>query len=321
MPSRRNLSRKPSFMASEGFSPWPPLNPECLPEWHQRHIHDIRENPACGNISQCKKHLSEMPLHTWKFNSHAWLFIWKSVTNCPWWTAPSVYSTVPQQTTSGNAEPSIFRQHAFFSSALLDLHPCLLFTPLSTCILFHAFINASLPCPHLGRNKRSCRKSMSSELRTRGEPCAPFRATGHGLAECNLKSNNTFQTGPQVRMRTGLFPASQGLKWKGLVLFTLGEKGWQTVILHQGLQRRKKAERRFCFHFQISELSQGRRSGGRCGWVSRRVQTGIASCVCPLGSVTHTSPWLNWKACAPLTDWQQPVCTEHQHLREIHNQP
>lgn len=143
---------------------------------------------------------------------------------------------------------------------LLSPHPWLLYTALSMCILFHAFINPSLPCPHLGRNKRSCRKSMSSELRTRGEPCVPFRATGHGLAECNLKSNNTFQTGLQVRMRAGLSPKSR-LQMKRLVLFTLGKKGWQTVILHQGLQRRKKAERRFCFHFQISELSQGRRRG------------------------------------------------------------
>jgi hypothetical protein len=72
---------------------------------------------------------------------------------------------------------------------------------------------------------------MSSELRNRGEPWIPFQPTGHGLAECNLKSNNTFQTSLKVQRRTGLFPKSR-LKMKRLVLFTLGKKGWQTVILH-----------------------------------------------------------------------------------------
>lgn len=65
---------------------------------------------------------------------------------------------------------------------------------------------------------------MSSELRNRGEPYVPFRPTGHGLAECNLKSNNTFQTSLKVQMRTGWFPKSR-FKMERLVLFTLGKKG------------------------------------------------------------------------------------------------
>lgn len=201
-----------------------------------------------------------MATHTWKWISHAWLFIWKSVTNCPQWTAWSVYTTVSQTNHTWDHRDFNFQTTCYFSSALLSPHPCLLFTALSTCILFHACINPSLPCPHLSSNKRSCRKSMSSELRNRGEPCVPFRPTGHRLAECNLKSNNTFQTSLKVQMRTSWFPKSR-LKMKRLVLFTLGKKGWQTVILHQGLQKRKKAEWRFCFHFQIAELSQGRRRG------------------------------------------------------------
>lgn len=112
----------------------------------------------------------------------------------------------------------------FLNSELLSPHPDLLFTALYTCILFHAFINPSLPCPHFSSNKRSCRKSMSSKLRNRGEPCVPFQPTGHGLAECNLKSNNTFQTSLKAQMRTGLSPKSR-LKMKRLVLFTLGKKG------------------------------------------------------------------------------------------------
>jgi hypothetical protein len=40
-------------------------------------------------------------------------------------------------------------------------YPSLLFTTFYTCILFHASINPSLPCPHFSSNKRSCIKSMN----------------------------------------------------------------------------------------------------------------------------------------------------------------
>lgn len=59
--------------------------------------------------------------------------------------------------------------------------PSLLFTAFYTCILFHAFINPSLACLHLSSNKRSCSKSMNSELRNRASPAYPFDPPGTGL--------------------------------------------------------------------------------------------------------------------------------------------
>lgn len=72
------------------------LNPDRLPEWHQRLIRYIRKSLPVETLASGKKHLNEMAMHTWKLISHAWLFIWKSVTKCPRWIAWSVYTTVSQ---------------------------------------------------------------------------------------------------------------------------------------------------------------------------------------------------------------------------------
>lgn len=55
----------------------------------------------------------------------------------------------------------------------------------------------------------------------------------------------------------------------------------------------KESGEKVLFSLSNLRIKSGKEEWGRCGWASRRAQTGIASCVCPLGSVTHTSPWLN----------------------------
>lgn len=206
-----------------------------------------------------------MPLHTWKLNSHAWLFIWKSVTTVLGELLQVSTARLPKQTTSGNAEPSIFRQRALLALRSSARTPawCLLRFPRVFC--FMLLLIQVFPAPISVVTKEAVENQWAQSWEPGVSPVPPFEPLGMGLLSVTWSLITLSKPARKCEWELVCpppLPASQGLKWKGLVLFTLGKKGWQTVILHQGLQRRKKAERRFCFHFQISELSQGRRSGG-----------------------------------------------------------
>lgn len=109
-------------------------------------------------------------------------------------------------------------------------------------------------------------------------------------------------------MRTGLSLKST-LKMKRLVLFILEKKWWQTLILDQGdyWEKERRVEVLFSFlNYSIKTENRGKQKGG-CS-VSKREQTGVVLSACPLGSITHISPWLNWMACVQLTDGELSLC-------------
>lgn len=182
-----------------------PLNAEHL-TWVTQKIYLLPyKSCACGNINKGKKSKLSGHAHL-EVHFSCMIFIWKSISQlssvnflrCPCHHFPNKPQDQPQKLS--------FLHNKLLLPSVPHPHPSLLFTAFYTCILFHAFINAHLPCPHFSSNRRSCIKSMNSELRNRGQPCVPFRPTGHGLAECNLKSFNTFKNSLEVQMRTGLSP-------------------------------------------------------------------------------------------------------------------
>lgn len=160
-------------------------------EWHQWYINYIikimpgatlaRENFKLRGYAHLEINFSCMTFHL-KLHQPTILSEFLEV-SMPWF---------PKKTTISTTETSIFIQRASSALHASPPRPSLLFTAFCTCILFHALINPSLPCPHFSSNKRSCIKSMNSELRSRAQPGEPFWRTRHGLAECNLKSYNTF---------------------------------------------------------------------------------------------------------------------------------
>lgn len=122
-----------------------------------------------------------MVTHTWKLISHAWFFIWRpisqlfsaNVLGCSCHDFPINHRRDHRNLSSNTM--------SFFGPLLLTPHPSLLFAAFYTCILFHAFINPSPPCPHLSSNRISCSKSVSSKLRSRASLMHPFDPLGTGL--------------------------------------------------------------------------------------------------------------------------------------------
>lgn len=167
-----------------------PLNAEHL-TWVIQTIYSLPyKSCACGNINKGKKYKLSGHAHL-EVHFSGMIFIWKSISQmssvnflrCPCYDFPNKRQDRPQK--------SSFLHNKLLLPSVPHSHPSFLFTAFYTCILFHAFINPHLPCPHFSSNRRNCIKSMNAELRNRVEPCVPFRPTGHRLAVCNLKSYHT----------------------------------------------------------------------------------------------------------------------------------
>lgn len=149
-------------------------------------------------------------------------------------------------------------------------------------------------CPQLSSNRRSCSKSVSSKLRSRASPHVPFRPTGHRLAERNLGSSNTFWTHSKVEMRTFMSQVNALKQKTGWCCLRWGRKGEDSNPGPRISKREEKAVKEFCFHFEITELRREREERQR--WSAGCPQQAVdmqSLCICPLGSVIHTSPWLN----------------------------
>lgn len=170
------------------------------------------KNCAWGGISQRKiKTLNYMVTHTWKLISHAWLFIRNTTSPVSSVNFLKCLDMIFQVNHIMDPRNFNFYTTVFFNLHSSPQHPSLLFTEFYTCILFHAFINLNLPCPHFSSNKRSCIKSVNSDLRNRGRTCVSFlsfRPTGHRLARRNLKSYIIFYTSLDIQIGTGLSPES-----------------------------------------------------------------------------------------------------------------
>lgn len=100
---------------------------------------------------------------------------------------------------------------------------------------------------------------------------------------------------------------SQRLEGKHWCCLLWGRKGdRQESLTEDYWEKESRVDVLFSlWNYRIKTGHRGKAAGG-CG-LSRREQTCILSCVCPLGSVTHSSPWLNWKACVQRTDWQSSL--------------
>lgn len=156
------------------------------------------------------------------------------------------------------------------------------------------------PAPISAVTKEAVSNQWAQSWETGASPAYPFDPPGTGLPSGTWSLKTLSRPASKSKWELACL-TSQRLEGKHWCCLRWGSKGdRQESLTEDYWEKESRVDVLFSlWNYRIKTGHRGKAAGG-CG-LSRREQTCILSCVCPLGSVTHSSPWLNWKACVQRT--------------------
>lgn len=157
------------------------------------------------------------------------------------------------------------------------------------------------PAPISAVTKEAVSNQWAQSWETGTSPTDPFDPPGTGLPSGTWRLKTLSRPAPKLKSKLACL-ASHHLEGKHWCCLHWGRKGDRQESLTEAYwEKESRVDVLFSLWNYRSKTGQRGKAEGGCG-PSRRGQTCILPCVCPLGSVTHTSPWLNRKACARRAD-------------------